>query len=73
MAPKRRRPPSWPVRKDEKSLIDVIEHLSSGVSVIRGNPAPAEQPSAEQQPAESNSDEAISAKPPADPDPPADT
>jgi hypothetical protein len=61
------------LKRDEKSLIDVIEHLSSGVSVIRGNPAPAEQPSAEQQPAEPNSDQANSAQPAADPDPPADT
>jgi hypothetical protein len=60
-------------KRDDKSLIDVIEHLSSGVSVIRGNPGPAEQQSAEQQPAEPNSDQAISAEPPADSEPPADT
>jgi hypothetical protein len=60
-------------KKDDKSLIDIIEHLSSGVSVIRDNPAPAEQQSAEQQSGDADSEQAVSADPPPDSEPPADT
>jgi len=58
-------------KKDAKSLIDVIEHLSSGVSVDYSTPA--EQQPAEQQSGNPDSEQAVSAKPPPDSEPPPDT